>query len=165
MQPTATFAQVRITGPIYLDCNATTPIEPAVLEEMHRLWSAVPGNAGSRTHEYGLQAKKAVQRAREQVASVVCAEPEDVIFTSGATESNNISILGLAAHADSERRRHVVSTAMEHKAVLEPLKELEERGFEISLVRAWRVGHGVGRCGRWRASSRYRPGLDHACEQ
>ncbi len=135
MRYAATFAQVGVAIPVYLDCNATTPIEPAVLEEMHRLWSEVPGNAGSRTHEYGLQAKKTVQRAREQVASVVRAEPEDVLFTSGATESNNIAILGLAAHADGENRRHVVSTAMEHKAILEPLEELEKRGFEVSLVR------------------------------
>ncbi len=135
MQQVATSAQIRTAGPVYLDCNATAPIEPAVLEEMHRLWSEVPGNAGSRTHEYGLQAKKVVQRAREQVASVVRAEPEDVLFTSGATESNNIALLGLAAHADHESRRHVISTAMEHKAVLEPLEELEKRGFEVSLVR------------------------------
>lgn len=128
-------AQVGADGPVYLDCNATAPIEPAVLREMHRLWSEAPGNAGSRTHEYGLQAKKVVQRAREQVASIVRAEPEDVLFTSGATESNNIALLGLAAHADGENRRHVVSTAIEHKAVLEPLEELEKRGFEVSLVR------------------------------
>ena len=128
-------AQVGAVGPVYLDCNATAPIEPAVLEEMHRLWTEAPGNAGSRTHEYGLQAKKAVQRAREQVASIVRAEPEDVLFTSGATESNNVALLGLVAHADGESRRHVVSTAIEHKAVLEPLEELEKRGYEVSLVR------------------------------
>lgn len=128
-------AQVGAVGPVYLDCNATAPIEPAVLEEMHRLWTEAPGNAGSRTHEYGLQAKKAVQRAREQVASIVRAEPEDVLFTSGATESNNVALLGLVAHADGENRRHVVSTAIEHKAVLEPLEELEKRGYEVSLVR------------------------------
>ncbi len=135
MQYAAIPAQVGAVGPVYLDCNATTPVEPAVLEEMHRLWSEAPGNAGSRTHEYGLQAKKVVQRAREQVASIVRAEPEDVLFTSGATESNNIALLGLATYADGENRRHVISTAIEHKAVLEPLEELEKRGFEVSLVR------------------------------
>ena len=128
------------SGPIYLDCNATAPIEPAVLEEMNRLWTDAPGNAGSRTHEYGLRAKKAVQKAREQVASVVRAEPEDVLFTSGATESNNIAILGLAAYALETGRRHVVSTAIEHKAVLEPLEELEKRGFEVALVRPGESG-------------------------
>ena len=135
MQPAAISAHVGSTKPVYLDCNATAPIEPAVLEEMHRLWSEAPGNAGSRTHEYGLQAKKIVQTAREQVASVVRAEPEDVLFTSGATESNNIALLGLAAHVHGGNRRHIVSTAIEHKAILEPLEALENRGIEVSLVR------------------------------
>ena len=133
-------AHVETAGPVYLDCNATAPIEPAVLDKMNRLWTAGPGNAGSRTHEYGLRAKKAVQKAREQVASVVRAEPEDVLFTSGATESNNIAILGLAAHAAEAGRRHIVSTAIEHKAVLEPLEVLERRGFEVTLVRPGESG-------------------------
>ena len=120
--------------PVYLDCNATTPIEPAVLAEMLRVWAEEPGNAGSRTHEYGLRAKKAVQKAREQVASVVCAKPDEALFTSGATESNNIAILGLERRGTQTGRRHVVSTAIEHKAVLEPLEQLEKRGFEVTLV-------------------------------
>ena len=128
-------AHVETADPVYLDCNATAPIEPAVLEEMNRLWTEGLGNAGSRTHEYGLRAKKAVQKAREQVASVVRADPEDVLFTSGATESNNIAILGLATHATEAGCRHIVSTAIEHKAVLEPLEELERRGFEVTFVR------------------------------
>ena len=92
------------------------------------------GNAGSRTHEYGVHAKRMVQAAREQVAAVVDAAPDEVLFTSGATESNNITLLGLAAHGQATGRRHIVSTAIEHKAVLEPLQELETRGFELSLV-------------------------------
>ena len=133
-------AHVENAGPVYLDCNATAPIEPAVLEEMNRLWTEGPGNAGSRTHEYGLRAKKAVQKAREQVASVVHADPEDVLFTSGATESNNIAILGLATHAAEAGCRHIVSTAIEHKAVLEPLEVLERRGFEVTFVRPGESG-------------------------
>ena len=133
-------AHVENAGPVYLDCNATAPIEPAVLEEMNRLWTEGPGNAGSRTHEYGLRARKAVQKAREQVASVVRADPEDVLFTSGATESNNIAILGLATHAAEAGRRHIVSTAIEHKAVLEPLEVLERRGFEVTFVRPGESG-------------------------
>ena len=121
-------------GPVYLDCNATTPIEPAVLAEMLRVWAEEPGNAGSRTHEYGLRAKKAVQKAREQVASVVRAKPDEALFTSGATESNNIAILGLERRGTETGRRHIVSTAIEHKAVLEPLEQLEKRGFEVTLV-------------------------------
>lgn len=92
------------------------------------------GNAGSRTHEFGLQAKKAVQVAREQVASLVGSEPSEVVFTSGATESNNIALLGLAEHGQQTGRLHIVSTAIEHKAVLEPLEALERRGFEVTLV-------------------------------
>ncbi|MCY4059515.1 MAG: aminotransferase class V-fold PLP-dependent enzyme, partial [Gammaproteobacteria bacterium] len=121
-------------GPVYLDCAATSPIEPEVLDEMSRIWQEEPGNAGSRTHEYGLRAKKLLERAREQVASVVNARPDEVIFTSGATESNNIAILGLAGHGERTERRHVVSTAIEHKAVLEPLEHLRKCGFDVTLV-------------------------------
>ena len=134
MQHVGATVQLEAAGPVYLDCNATAPIEPAVLDEMHRLWNEGPGNAGSRTHEYGMRAKKIAQKAREQVASVVRAEPEDVLFTSGATESNNIAILGLAAYGTDANSKHIVSTAIEHKAVLEPLEELESRGFETTLV-------------------------------
>ncbi|UVW30702.1 cysteine desulfurase DndA [Massilia sp. H6] len=119
---------------VYLDCNATTPVEPAVLEVMLRYLAEEYGNAGSRTHEFGVRAKQAVERAREQVAAVVAARRDDVIFTSGATESNNIALLGLAGHADSASRRHIVSTTIEHKAVLEPLEHLRTLGFDITLV-------------------------------
>jgi cysteine desulfurase len=92
------------------------------------------GNAGSRTHGYGQTAKERVVRARREIATVVDCEPEEVVFTSGATESNNLAILGLAAHGDEIRRRHVISTQIEHKAVLEPLEELVKRGFEVTLL-------------------------------
>lgn len=95
----------------------------------------------SRTHEYGARAKQAVQRARDQVAGVVGAQRDEVVFTSGATESNNLAILGLAAWGEEQGRRHVVTTAIEHKAVLEPCDELARRGFEVTRV-------GVGRSGR-----------------
>ena len=98
------------------------------------------GNAGSRTHEFGLHAKRMVQTAREHVAAVVDAVPDEVVFTSGATESNNIALLGLAAHGQATGRRHIVSTSIEHKAVLEPLEKLENGGFEISLVTPERTG-------------------------
>lgn len=92
------------------------------------------GNAGSRTHRYGAVAQKAVNRAREQVAGVVDCSAEEVIFTSGATESNNLAILGLAAGAEGARKRHIVTTAIEHKAVLEPIEYLRTRGFEITHI-------------------------------
>ena len=98
------------------------------------------GNAGSRTHEYGVRAKRLVQSAREQVAAVVGVTSDEVLFTSGATESNNIALLGLAPHGRSTERRHIVSTAIEHKAVLEPLQALEALGFEVSLIRPGATG-------------------------
>src|SRR4026208_653260 len=114
---------------IYLDCNATTPIEPRVRDEVMRFLSIEFGNAGSRPHEYGNRAKVATQRAREQIAAVVKAKPDEVIFTSGATESNNLAVFGLASHGEQTNRKHIVSTAIEHKAVFEPLEVLEKRGF------------------------------------
>lgn len=118
--------------PIYLDCAATTPLDPRVRAEMLRYLDDDFGNAGSRTHQRGQRARAAVERARDRIAAVVACGRGDVIFTSGATESNNLAILGLAAAAD--RRRHVVSSAIEHHAVLEPLEELRRRGFEVTLV-------------------------------
>ncbi|HEY3821775.1 MAG TPA: cysteine desulfurase DndA [Polyangiaceae bacterium] len=120
--------------PVYLDCNATTPLEPAVLDVVRRLMEVDFGNAGSRTHEYGATALRAVQVARDQVARVIGASREDVIFTSGATESNNLAVLGLAPYGEREGRRHVVTTAIEHKAVLEPVAYLGEHGFEVTIV-------------------------------
>lgn len=127
-------AVVREVRPIYLDCNATTPLEPAVRAEMLRYFDEEYGNAGSRTHTYGQGAKVRVNEARAQVAAVVGAAADEVIFTSGATESNNLALLGLAPYGDDQRRRHIVSTQIEHKAVLEPLDELARRGFEVTLV-------------------------------
>jgi cysteine desulfurase len=92
------------------------------------------GNEGSRTHEYGARAKQAVQKARDEVGALVGAARDEVIFTSGATEANNLALLGLAAHAESTGKKHIISTQIEHKAVLEPLEELGRRGFEITLL-------------------------------
>jgi cysteine desulfurase len=110
--------------PIYVDCAATTPLDPRVRDAMLPYFDEDFGNAGSRTHAWGQRARAAVERARDQVAAVVGARRGDVVFTSGATESNNIAILGAAGHSN---RRHIVSTAIEHHAVLEPLAELERR--------------------------------------
>lgn len=120
--------------PIYLDCNATTPIEPHVQAEVLRFLSEEFGNAGSRTHEFGNRAKQAVQNARGQIAAMVRADRDEVVFTSGATESNNLAILGLAPQGEKTCRTHIVSTEIEHKAVLEPIAALRERGFEVTLV-------------------------------
>lgn len=116
----------------YLDCNATSPLEPDVRDLMFE-WFARTGNAGSRTHDYGAAAKRGVVTARKQVADVVDAEPEEVIFMSGATEANNLAILGVARRADPSRR-HVITTTIEHKAVLEPVEALTELGFDVTFV-------------------------------
>jgi cysteine desulfurase len=89
--------------PVYLDCNATTPMEPLVREVFLRYLDEEYGNEGSRTHEYGARAKQAVQRARDQLATVVGAKRDEVIFTSGATESNNLAILGLRGRGEAGR--------------------------------------------------------------
>lgn len=134
MKHTFASSDIHDTGPAYLDCNATAPMEPAVRDAVVHWMSEEIGNAGSRTHSFGLTAKKAVQAAREQVAAVIDAEADEVIFTSGATESNNIALLGIAAHGEATGRKHIVSTAIEHKAVLEPLEALEKRGFSVTLL-------------------------------
>lgn len=120
--------------PIYLDCNATTPLEDEVREVFLKYVSEEFGNEGSRTHEYGARAKQAVQTARDKVAAVVSCKRDEVIFTSGATESNNLAILGLREHGASTGRRHVLTSAIEHKAVLEPFDELERLGFEVTRL-------------------------------
>ena len=119
---------------IYLDCNATTPLEPRVLDVMQEYLSVEYGNSGSRTHEYGARAKSAVQKARGQVAALVKCTREEVVFTSGATESNNLAILGLAKYGQEVEKKHIISSQIEHKAVLEPLEVLSERGFDVDLV-------------------------------
>ena len=120
--------------PVYLDCAATTPIDPRVRDVVLHYMDVEFGNAGSRTHIFGQEAAKGVQTAREQVAAVADARPEEVIFTSGATEANNLAILGLAEYGEKEGKRHIISTQIEHKAVLEPLQRLADRGFQVDLV-------------------------------
>ncbi len=119
--------------PIYLDYNATTPMDPRVLAAMTP-WFLTPSNAGSRTHVYGQKAKEAVENARKTIAGLLNAAPEEVFFTSGATESNNLAIRGLAEHAEKTGRRHILSTAIEHKAVLEPLDRMRQLGFDVELA-------------------------------
>lgn len=124
----------------YLDCNATTPLEPEVREIMLRYFTEDFGNEGSRTHEYGARAKQAVQKARDQVAAVVSAKRDEVIFTSGATESNNLAILGLRAAGEEQGKKHVITTTIEHKAVLEPCDALERAGFDVTRVSVGATG-------------------------
>ncbi len=119
---------------IYLDCNATTPIEPEVVEKINHYLTKDFGNEGSHTHEYGSIAKKAVQEARDNIGNIVEASRNEIIFTSGATESNNIAILGLKDFGEKNNKKHIITTAIEHKAVLEPIEELKKIGFEVDIL-------------------------------
>lgn len=98
------------------------------------------GNPGSRTHAYGSEALKAVNRAREQIGAVVEVPSTGIVLTSGATEANNLALLGLCTYGEREGRRHIVSTSIEHKAVLEPLVEFKQRGYEVTLVQPDEIG-------------------------
>ena len=119
---------------VYLDCAATTPVDPRVLDEVVRHLGDDFGNAGSRTHEYGNRARRAVEQARDQVAAVVAASRAEILFTSGATESNNLALLGLADYGLACGRTHFITTRIEHHAVLEPLAVLQRRGFEVTYL-------------------------------
>ncbi len=118
---------------IYLDNHATTRLDPQVLEAMLPWLSDHYGNAGSLTHAFGREAREAVETAREKVAAAIGAEPREILFTSGATESTNLAILGSAARPGRDGGR-LVSWATEHHAVLDPLEHLAVRGFEVSLL-------------------------------
>jgi cysteine desulfurase len=124
----------------YLDAAATTRVHPRVADVVLHWMTEEFGNAGSRTHEYGSRAKKAVQQAREQLAHQLGASADELIFTSGATESNNIALLGLAPYGAEHGRRHIITSAIEHKAVLEPLQQLEQRGFEVDFLKPDQYG-------------------------
>ena len=119
--------------PIYMDCHATTPVDPAVLEAMLPYLSEHFGNAASRSHSFGWVAARAVEEARAQVAALLGAEPREIVFTSGATESIHLALRG-ALRARQRRGRHVVTTAIEHKAVLGVLEELGSDGWETTVV-------------------------------
>lgn len=119
---------------VYLDYNATTPIDPRVLDVMVDVYRNDPGNADSRTHDFGEHARKVTETARKQVADLIGVTPEEVFFTSGATESNNIAIQGLREYAEKSGKKHIVTSSVEHKAVLNTVKYLAEHGFDVDFV-------------------------------
>jgi cysteine desulfurase len=119
--------------PIYLDCHATTPVDPRVLEAMLPYFSVSFGNPASTSHLYGWEAEAAVKSARETLAQAIHASPEEIVFTSGATEANNLAIKGVA-EAYCRQGRHIVTVATEHNAVLDPCRYLQSLGFEVTFL-------------------------------
>jgi len=119
--------------PIYMDYQATTPLDPRVLEEMLPYFNDKFGNAASRNHSFGWEAEKAVDVARERIASVVGADPREIIFTSGATESDNMALKGVAEMYKS-KGKHIVTSEIEHKAIIDSAKRLETWGFEVTYI-------------------------------
>jgi cysteine desulfurase len=119
--------------PIYMDCHATTPVDPRVLEAMLPYFREEFGNAASKSHAFGWRAEEAVEAARSEIARAIAATPKEIVFTSGATEADNLAVKG-AAHFYRDRGRHVVTCKTEHKAVLDPMHRLEREGFEVTYL-------------------------------
>lgn len=121
------------TRPIYLDMQATTPTDPRVLDAMLPFFTGLFGNPHSRTHAYGWETEKATEDARAHIAKLIGANPKEIIFTSGATESNNMSIKGVARFYKS-KKKHIITSQTEHKCVLDSCRNLENEGFEITYL-------------------------------
>src|SRR5436190_13288774 len=132
---------------IYLDHHATTPVDARVLEAMLPFFSEKFGNASSRQHQFGWQASDAVERARKQIAQLIGASSKEIVFTSGATEANNLAIKGITRAAEGRdtraaegtegfkgRRDHILTIATEHKAVLDPVASLERKGWRVTVL-------------------------------
>lgn len=120
--------------PIYLDYSATTPVDPRVAQKMIPFLTEDFGNPASRSHPYGWTAEHAVENAREEVAKLVNADPREIVWTSGATESNNLAIKGAAHFYAASKGKHIITSATEHKAVLDTVRELEREGYEATYL-------------------------------
>lgn len=123
------------TRPIYLDMQATTPLDPRVLDAMLPFLTGIYGNPHSRTHAYGWESEKAVEQAREHIAKLIGADSKEIIFTSGATESNNMSLKGVARFfGRSGKKKHIITTQTEHKCVLDSCRHLQDEGFDVTYL-------------------------------
>ena len=120
---------------IYLDYCASTPLDPRVLDVMIDVYRNNPGNADSRTHIFGTKAKEVVSKSRKTLAEILCVDPTEIIFTSGATESDNTALLGLKEYGKRYNKTHIITTAIEHKAVIETAKAMQKEGFEVDFVK------------------------------
>src|SRR6185369_6963644 len=125
--------------PVYLDNHSTTPVDPRVLSAMLPFFNEKFGNAASRNHAFGWEAEAAVDQARADIARLIRASAREIVFTSGATESNNLAIKGVA-EGHKDRGNHIVTCATEHRAVLDSCKALERRGFAVTYLPVERDG-------------------------
>jgi len=130
-----TFERVEMEGlrPLYLDAQATTPLDPRVLDAMLPFLTSFYGNPHSRTHAYGWESEKGMESARKQVANLIGADPKEIIFTSGASESNNIAVKGVSRFY-SLKKKHLITTQTEHKCVLDSCRALEAEGFDVTYL-------------------------------
>ena len=126
-------ANNKLKLPVYLDNQATTPVDPRVLEAMMPFFTEKFGNPHSRSHSYGWEAEEAVENARGQIAAIIGADPKEVIFTSGATESNNLAVKGVA-NFNKDRKNHIITVATEHKCVLDSCRHLQQEGFDVTYL-------------------------------
>ena len=132
---TSVFSEMKMKLPIYFDYSATCPVDKRVADKMvqHMTMDGCFGNPASRSHRYGWQAEEAVDTARDNIAALLNADPREIVFTSGATESDNLAIKG-AAHFYHKKGKHVITCKTEHKAVLDPCRQLEREGYEVTYL-------------------------------
>ncbi len=150
--------------PIYMDYGATTPVDQRVVDAMIPWLREHFGNPASRSHAWGWEAEEAVEKARAQVADLIGADPREIVWTSGATESDNLAIKG-AAHFYKTRGKHLITVKTEHKAVLDPMRELERQGFEVTYLDVKEDGLVDFDVLQGGDSARHHPGQRHVREQ